>query len=568
MTLIMLYIVVLATVTSAQLCYGAAVDSEAVGQRPPPAGSVHLRSAEHEPVAPTRRGSLTFRSNQTSTHVQHNLMNAKLKRIDPSVQCSDNLMTLKVKGVRAPHLLVDSGEGPLTPLSQMPSKCGFSVRRSRRDVQFAAPYQGCHVTQQGGDYVLPLRLWGAPMTMSCPAVLPPPSVSCFPSGMVVKIGGITKHELKVKVSGTWKPLSSVCSSCGLAVEVLPGGLMLSAPYNRGLCIETEKEKYLLSLLLAEVELLVTCPSSPDIEPTTTTAAPPTDRPVLQYPQYPQFPVFPQYPPGTVAPLPQHPQLPSGASTDTGKQESPAAQHPSFPFMPQYPQFPQYPLFPRAVPPMKPPAAPPAQLPQMPQSPQYTFPFFPQFPMVPGIFHPTTPPPPPALVTTPTPTTKHDGKPVVPLQTQFPIPPQYPFHPFPELPQLPEGQTRPLQGPKPVIQQHKPYQVYPQTYQIPVLYPPQKYPSQRQNTQTAAPTTASTISAATALKPAAQQPFYYPHPYMPAYYVPQPAPMPAFPDPPAKPAPSDQHERQPVYRAMPPFYPFPSHQKPKSVARNW
>ena len=41
--------------------------------------------------------------------VRHNLMNAKLKRIDPSVQCSDNLMTLRVKGVRAPHILVDSG---------------------------------------------------------------------------------------------------------------------------------------------------------------------------------------------------------------------------------------------------------------------------------------------------------------------------------------------------------------------------------------------------------------------------------------------------------------------------
>ncbi|KAM8757974.1 uncharacterized protein AB9X84_010600 [Acanthopagrus schlegelii] len=565
MTWRILYFVVLATVTSAQLCYGAAMDSEAVVQRPPSAGSVRLRSVEHEPVAPTRRGSLTVRPDQTSTRVRHNLMNAKLKRIDPSVQCSDNLMTLRVKDIRAPHILVDSGEQPLTPLSQMPSKCGFSVRRSRRDVQFAAPYQGCHVTQQDGDYVLPLRLWGAPMTMSCPAVLPPPSVSCFPSGMVVKIGGITAHGLKVKVSGTWQPLSSLCSSCGLTVEELPGGLMLSAPYNRGLCIETQEEKYLLSLLLAEVELLVTCPTSPNIKPTrTTTAAPPSDHPVLQYPQYPQFPVFPQYLQGTVAPLPQHPQLPSGASTDTGNQESPAAQQPAFPLMPQYPQFPQYPLFPRPVPPMKPPAAPPASLPQMPQSPQYPFPFFPQFPMVPGIFHPTTPPPvsPPASVTTPAPTTKHDGKPVVPLQTWFPIPPQYRSPPFHQLPQLPEGQTPSPQGPKPVIQQHKPYQVYPQTYQIPVLYPPQKYPSQRQNTQTAAPTTASTTSAATALKPAAQQPFYYPHPYMPAYYVPQQAPMPTYPDPPtspsAKPAPSDQHERH----AKPSFYPSPSHQKPQ------
>lgn len=30
----------------------------------------------------------------------------------------------------------------------MPSDCGFSVKRSRRDVTFTAPYRGCHVTQQ------------------------------------------------------------------------------------------------------------------------------------------------------------------------------------------------------------------------------------------------------------------------------------------------------------------------------------------------------------------------------------------------------------------------------------
>eukprot|EP00064_Thunnus_orientalis_P019719 superscaffoldBa00005058_g19847 len=166
----------------------------------------------------------------------HSLMDAKLKRMDPSVLCGDNLMTLKVKQTRAPRFLVDSGEGPI-PLSQMPSSCGYFVKRSRRDVLFAAPYQGCHVTQQGGNYVLPLRLSGAPMTMSCPTVSPLPSISCFPTGMVLKIVGVTASELKVKVSGTWKSLSSICSSCGFAVEELSGGLTLTAPYPGGSCIE-------------------------------------------------------------------------------------------------------------------------------------------------------------------------------------------------------------------------------------------------------------------------------------------------------------------------------------------
>lgn len=43
----------------------------------------------------------------------------------------------------------------------------------------------------------------------------------------------------VAVSGMWESLSSVCSSCGFAVEVLSGGLKLTVPYNRGLCVEIE-----------------------------------------------------------------------------------------------------------------------------------------------------------------------------------------------------------------------------------------------------------------------------------------------------------------------------------------
>ncbi|XP_040889505.1 proline-rich protein 36-like [Toxotes jaculatrix] len=540
-----LYFFVTATLTSLKCCGGQAAETADVAQRPPVQGRLHFKSVvsdvQHESAVPTRYGSLAFESDKEGDHkstpVLHRLMDAKLNRLDPSVQCSDNSMTLKVKWLRAPHLLVNSGVGPLTPLSQMPSSCGFSVKRSRRDVLFAAPYQGCHVIQQGGDYVLPLRLWGAPMTMSCPAVLPPPSVSCFPSGMVVKIGSITANELKVKESGVWKTLSSVCGSCGLAVEVFSRGLVLTAPYNRGLCIEIKDEQYLLSLLLADVELLVTCPSLPNIKPTTAATTPPSDHgQVLQYHQFPQFPMFPQYPvlpeptppthtpapvTGTVAPLPQQPQFPSAPAAEP-------AQHPSFPFMPQYPQFPQYVLLPRPVPPVqsttnKNTAAPPAQSPQLPP----------------------------------------------PQQPQFPVLPQYHFLPFPKLPLPPEGQPQAVQNPKPVIQQPKPQHVHPHTYQIPVLYPPPKYPSQRLNTQapTAAPVTTSTTSAATAEKP-----FYYPHPHMPVYYPPQQAPMPVFPDSPTTPlrntAPFDQHQRQPIYHAVPPFYPFPSHQWPKSVARSW
>lgn len=96
---------------------------------------------------------------------------SKLQQMAPSVQCGDNLMTLAVKRTGAPPFLVDSGgfqittanatlffcrlivfipagQAPLVPLSQMPHYCGFSMKRSRRDIQYSTPYRGCYVNKQ------------------------------------------------------------------------------------------------------------------------------------------------------------------------------------------------------------------------------------------------------------------------------------------------------------------------------------------------------------------------------------------------------------------------------------
>ncbi|XP_034441959.1 early nodulin-75-like [Hippoglossus hippoglossus] len=525
----MLFFIVTATLASLKGFNGQAVD---LGALPVLQGRLHFRSVvsddgQHGSALPTRYGSLTLSpkgGDEKLAPVSHSLMAAKLKRLDPSVQCSDNLMTLKVKRIGAPHILVNSGVGPLTPLPRMPSSCGSSVKRSRRHVAFAAPYQGCHVTQQGGDYVLPLRLWGKPMTMSCPAVLPPPSVSCFPTGMVVKFGGIAAYELKVKISGAWVYLSSVCDSCGIAVDSLPGGLTLTAPYNRGLCIENKDEEYFLSLLLLDVELLVTCPSLPEIKPTTSTTSPPSDSsPVWQFPHFHQFPQYPQFPMFPHKPVFPVPTPPAHTPAPTPSTVAPPPQWLQFPSGPaQYYKWPPYNFFPRTVPPTQsipnknPAATPETDLPQMPHS-------------------------------------QYDWKP----DPQFPLPPQYHFLPYPKLPEPHEGQHQTLPNPKPVNHQPKPQPLHPQIYQVPVLYPPPRYPPQRPTTPTAAPATA----AANTLKPADQKPFYAPHPYM-QYYAPQQAPIPVFPDPATTPhTNSAPFGQQPVHYAVPPYYYFPPHQKP-------
>ncbi|CAM4642344.1 unnamed protein product [Leuciscus chuanchicus] len=100
------------------------------------------------------------------------LAKAKLQRLGPSVYCGNDSMTLRIPGSRTPHFLIDRGiESPVS-LSEMPASCGFSLKRARRDVSLGAPYQGCHVRQQGGHYILPLLLMGAPVQVSCPVIQP------------------------------------------------------------------------------------------------------------------------------------------------------------------------------------------------------------------------------------------------------------------------------------------------------------------------------------------------------------------------------------------------------------
>nr|XP_046190237.1 uncharacterized protein LOC124018949 isoform X1 [Oncorhynchus gorbuscha] len=244
----------------------------------------------------TQNGSLAFeagnRAGQPASQEWHKL-DAKLQHMGPSVQCSNETMTLRVKGGRAPHFLVDGGDGsPVLPLSRMPTHCGFSVKRSRRDVFFVAPYQGCHVTQEGGNYVLPLRLWGAPMTMSCPvAPPPPPSVSCYLSGMVVKLS-MAANALQVKVSGVWEPLLAITQQCGLTIEPFFGGVVITAPYT-GPCVALEDDERLLFMLSVAGELTLSCPAGlPQTEPVT------SGYPLFhQWSQY-HFPPYPPQPPSS------------------------------------------------------------------------------------------------------------------------------------------------------------------------------------------------------------------------------------------------------------------------------
>ncbi|MEQ2211557.1 hypothetical protein XENOCAPTIV_006859 [Xenoophorus captivus] len=455
-------------------------------------------------------------------------------------------MTLSVKQRGTHHFLIDSGERPLTPLSQMPSTCGFFVKRSCRDVQYAASYQGCHVNKREDVFYLPLRLWGKQMTMSCPDMLPLPSVSCFPNKMVVKIRSVAAKELKVKVSGTWQPLSSACSSCKLTFNESSGELTLIVPYIKDLCVEIEDEEYLLSLQWADFELSASCPPellSSELKTGTSALSSDSDK-VLHLLQYPQLPIFSQFlesqstqSPWIVAPLP----FSFVAEDFSENQKMPGNRSPALLL--------KFFEFPRPELPTHPSGDDNAdinqlQLLQMPQSPQYQIPLFQEFPVFPGVFPPTTTLPLPAtstetVVTPPTPT--GNEKLQLPLQPEFAVMLQYPFLPFPKYPESPQDQ---------IVDdaESKPQQIHTQIFQYPMLYPPFNHVSQIHN-----------APAAATKAPPYERLSYQPHPYIPVYAVPKQAAIPVFlPSPsmtPFNPAPSVQQEHQPFYLAIKSFYPF-------------
>ncbi|RVE73224.1 hypothetical protein OJAV_G00048070 [Oryzias javanicus] len=539
---------VMATVASMTLC---PADAHPAG--PAVRGRYRLRNLvtglEVDPGVQKRLGSLTFRnkSDKNSTKVL-----SKLQQMAPSVQCGDNLMTLAIKRTGAPPFLVDSGHAPLIPLSQMPPYCGFSVKRSRRDIQYATPYRGCYVNKQDGDYVLPLRLMGEPMAMSCPTTLPMPYIFCFPSKMVVRMGGVSANEFKVKMSGTWQPLLS-SHSCGLTFQELNGELVILAPYKKGSCIETKDDEYMLSLQWADFELLATCPPVEHTDMDQGTNAIPREADViLQQPPYPFLPLYSQYgqhqsthnPPRMVQ-LPQ-PQLPVLTADSPENPKETLVQQSPF----NLPQLPPFFLFPRPELPAKTPgnensAAPQIHTPQVLQMPpQYKFPMFPQFPMISEVSQQTTPSTAPtttkALVTSPA--TEPKGKHEAPRQPPFPLLPQYPFLPISK-PSSPKSDA--TNNPK-VIQPVKPQHLLPQSFSFPVLYPPLDPRSSRRLQQTQTPAS----PAETTKEPPAQESFYPPHPLVPLYLLPKQAPVPLFLNPSDNPA-----QSQPFYPAMPHMYSF-------------
>ncbi|KAI4885494.1 hypothetical protein NFI96_033713, partial [Prochilodus magdalenae] len=290
----------------------------------------------------------------------------KLLGMRPKVDCDEETMMLKVHGGVGAFgfgLLIDRGSVPPLPLSRMPSDCGLHIQKTWWGLVFIVPYDGCYVAQERDAYILPLRLWGLPAKMSCPLLNlapSPPSVSCYPNGMIVKTQDVAPVEdLYVKVENEWQPLLKASPKCGYSIVSHSGGVVVSAPYKP--CMEAKDGVYSL-LMAAKNEFRLYCPSlvptlplnltrpvSPDQNGRVDTSLPMKGSRWDYLPQRPQRPaVFPtDVPPESFEAF--------GVLGATGSHEAPPqmrpgsvfAQGPQWYYPPQYPQRPS--PFPTALP---------------------------------------------------------------------------------------------------------------------------------------------------------------------------------------------------------------------------
>ncbi|XP_041967336.1 nascent polypeptide-associated complex subunit alpha, muscle-specific form-like isoform X2 [Alosa sapidissima] len=185
----------------------------------------------------------------------------RLLGMKPKVECVENSMTLKLHGA-APlgvPFHIDRGNAYPLSLSEMPSVCGYTMRRSWRDLVFSTPYDGCFVAQKESIYVLPLVIYGIPVRMACPSVAPtPPSVTCHASGMTVKMeSSASVKDVQVKVNRKWESLMKVSPQCGFSVVEHPDGVIISVKYLP--CIEEQDGMFTFEVA-AKGDFKISCPS--------------------------------------------------------------------------------------------------------------------------------------------------------------------------------------------------------------------------------------------------------------------------------------------------------------------
>ncbi|KAK5619399.1 hypothetical protein CRENBAI_004562 [Crenichthys baileyi] len=206
------------------------------------------------------------------------------QKLEPSVECGDDAMTLIVRKKRAIQLLLDQVNGSSLPLAQLPQQCGYSVRSSWKDLTLMAQYDACHVIREDDGYVLPLLWRGIPVKVFCPVsqLKPegegPSSLCCYPNGMTVELRGPSAMKnTHINVRGEWTPLGLLAEQCGYSLERRAKETVIAVPFIT--CGTTVKDgKSTLLLRMGKEIFMLACPN-PAFQVLTATHEPLADSPL-------------------------------------------------------------------------------------------------------------------------------------------------------------------------------------------------------------------------------------------------------------------------------------------------
>ncbi|XP_035860714.1 leucine-rich repeat extensin-like protein 5 [Sander lucioperca] len=338
---------------------------------------------------------------------------AAWKRMSPSLQCGWDQLKFRAVGPGASQFAVEQSNAPPIHLSQVPSTCGYSMRRNSLWLVMLVPYDGCNMVQEVGSYVLPMRWQGNPFSLWCPK--PPVPHHFYPPQ------GLPHFFPPYAFNPQYPTLEPETTTA--PPLALPGRHNVHFPrypfdprYPFNPQYPTPEPEMTPPPALpgrhhVHFPRYPFNPQYPTLEPETTTTPPAL--PGRHHVHFPQYPFNPQYP--TLEPeMMPPPALP-------GRHH---VHFPRYPFDPRYPFNPQYPtLEPETTPPALP-GRHHVHFPRYPLDPRY--PFNPQYP----ILEPETTTPPPAL-----PGRHHVHFPRYPFDPRYPFNPQYPT-PEPETMETP------------------------------------------------------------------------------------------------------------------------------------
>ncbi|XP_034468954.1 uncharacterized protein LOC117777946 [Hippoglossus hippoglossus] len=95
------------------------------------------------------------------------------KRLNPALRCGQTKMKFKAMGPGAADLQLNIGNEHPLPLTQLPESCGHSLQQSTLGLVLVAPYDGCNVIQENGNYVVSMTWLEAEVKLTCPILQSP-----------------------------------------------------------------------------------------------------------------------------------------------------------------------------------------------------------------------------------------------------------------------------------------------------------------------------------------------------------------------------------------------------------